>query len=220
MRRGAKRLFWTSDEVQTLKAHYPDTPTWELAERLGRPVRSLYGKAQELGLKKSPEFLNSPMSGRTRAGSKRGGATRFKPGDVPHNKGQKGWNSGGRSEVSRFMPGHRPHNWVPVGSERLKDGVRQRKVTDTGCPPRDWKAVHRIVWEEHNGPTPPGHIVSFRNGNRQDIRIENLELISRAENMRRNSLLNLPEPLPQLIQLRGAINRQINKRRKQSEKQD
>jgi hypothetical protein len=47
------------------------------------------------------------------------------------------------------------------------------------------------------------------------ITLGRLELISRAENMRRNSYhTRYPKEVAQLIQLRGALNRQINKRLK------
>ncbi|BBI51055.1 hypothetical protein HORIV_34760 [Vreelandella olivaria] len=56
----------------------------------------------------------------------------------------------------------------------------------------------------------------FRDGDKRNFAPANLELISRAELMRRNSYLNLPEPLPQIVQLRGALNRKINSRSKQA----
>ncbi|WP_243470316.1 hypothetical protein [Vreelandella lionensis] len=55
----------------------------------------------------------------------------------------------------------------------------------------------------------------FRDSNSRNFAPANLELISRADLMRRNSYLNLPEPLPQIVQLRGALNRKINRRSQQ-----
>lgn len=180
----------------------------------------MYGKANSLGLKKSPEFLASANSGRLRKGDRRGAGTRFQKGTEPHNKGVKGWQAGGNAETTRFSKGQKSHNWKPIGSERLtKDGYLQRKVTDTGYPPRDWRMVHVVLWEESNGPLPEGHILVFRNGNVTDIRLDNLECISRAENMRRNNIHNLPKELVEVCQLKGAITRQINKRAKR-EKQN
>ena len=40
---------------------------------------------------------------------------------------------------------------------------------------------------DERGPIPPNHVVRARNGDSHDTRIENLELLSRAENQRRNS---------------------------------
>jgi hypothetical protein len=38
--------------------------------------------------------------------------------------------------------------------------------------------LHRMVWEEKNGPLPPKHVLTFRDGNRTNVDIENLELVS------------------------------------------
>ncbi len=75
--------------------------------------------------------------------------------------------------------------------------------------------MHIINWEAVNGPLPKGHALVFKDGNKQNTAVENLELLSRAELMRRNSYhTNYPKEVAQLVQLRGAITRQINKRSK------
>jgi hypothetical protein len=33
--------------------------------------------------------------------------------------------------------------------------------------------AHRYVWEKHNGPIPAGHHIHFKDGNRQNVCIEN-----------------------------------------------
>jgi hypothetical protein len=65
---------------------------------------------------------------------------------------------------------------------------------------------------------PAGHIVVFKPGQRtkelNEITADRVECISFAENMKRNTRHNLPKPLSDLIALRGALTRQINKRTK------
>lgn len=103
--------------------------------------------------------------------------------------------------------------YKPIGTERIsKDGYLERKVNDGMPLQRRWRAVHLITWEAANGPLPKGHAVAFINKDRRDIRIENLELITRAELMRRNTVHNLPKPLAEIVQLRGALVRQINRK--------
>ena len=148
---------------------------------------------------------------------------RFPPGHVPANKGKRrpGW-SPGRMAETQFkkgeMSGAAQRNYVPIGTERLsKDGYLERKVTDDHpVPARRWVAVHRIVWEAAIGPVPRGHKVAFLPGKRTavpaEITLDRLELVSDAELMRRNSYHNnYPKEVAQLIQLKGALNRKINK---------
>ncbi|MDX5299359.1 MAG: HNH endonuclease, partial [Gammaproteobacteria bacterium] len=65
---------------------------------------------------------------------------------------------------------------------------------------------------------PDGHIVVFRDGNRRNIKIENLELISRAENARRNCIWRYPPELVSTMRLVAKLNKKLKER--QDEKQD
>ena len=86
-------------------------------------------------------------------------------------------------------------------------------------------AGHELVWIEHHGPVPRGCVVVFKPGQKtadlQQITIDRIECITRAELMLRNSSwTNLPPEVARLVQLRGALNRQINRitRKQQDEK--
>ena len=115
-------------------------------------------------------------------------------------------------QATQFKPGRRPHTWRPIGSERTSpDGYKQRKVSDTGYPPRDWIGLHCLLWREHHGDIPAGHIVVFRDRNKQHIHIGNLELISRAEHCRRNSIHNYPPELKDAMRALGKLKRTINR---------
>lgn len=54
--------------------------------------------------------------------------------------------------------------------------------------------------------------MAFKDGNKQNCDISNLELVSRIEMMKRNTIHNLPSDLKELVQLKGRLNKQINKR--------
>lgn len=206
-----KRKPWTAADNRIMRREYPNTPTAKLARKLRRTATTVYQHAAVLGLRKSAAYLASPAAGRL--DGKRGAACRFPKGNRPWNAGKKGWQAGGRSKLTRFKKGQMPHNWHPVGHERLtKDGILQRKVKDTGYTPGDYKAVHAIVYEQHFGKIPKGHVVVFRDHDRRNFDPANLELVTRAELMRRNTMHRYPKEIARLIQLRGALNRQINKR--------
>ncbi|WP_157958692.1 HNH endonuclease signature motif containing protein [Salinicola sp. CPA57] len=196
---------WSNEDLEALKKHYPDTGNATLAKIFRRSESSIKNTAQTRGLKKSDAFIEANRPGQ------------FRKGQQPWNKGTH-FQAGGRSEKTRFKAGQRGNRHVPIGTERVTpDGILQRKIRDTNYAPQNWRAVHAIEWEKRNGPIPPGHFVRFKNGNRRDFTPDNLELVSRTDNMLRNSLHRYPEEIVQVIQLRGAINRQINQRIKANE---
>ncbi|MDF5811770.1 Uncharacterised protein [Pseudomonas aeruginosa] len=131
----------------------------------------------------------------------------------------KGLPARGRSSETQFKKGQKPHTWLPVGSTRVSaDGYLQRKISDTGYPPRDWKSIHILLWEEHVGPIPTGHCVCFKDNNKQNVVIDNLELITRAERMRRNSIHRYPPELKSAIRVISKLKRTIQE--VEHEKQD
>ena len=215
------RRAWTATEIETLMRLYPDTPTCDLAARLGHPLAVVYRKARSLGLAKSAAYMASPAACRLRRGDNVGKPYRFSKGHVPANKGvRRPGYAPGRMGETQFRPGHKPQTWKPIGSERVCDGYLQRKVTDTGYPPRDWQPVHRLLWEEAYGPLPRGYTVSFIDGDRANVTLANLCLMSRQDLAKRNSMwTNYPPELARTIQLVGALKRKINNRR-HDEKQD
>jgi hypothetical protein len=210
---------WTPEDVAILRELYPMRLASVVAARLGRKVESIYAKAEKLGLKKAPEFYAGEFS--TRLTGRAGSGMRFVPGSQPWNKG-KSYQAGGRSAETRFKPGHRGgralEKYKPIGSERISaDGYLQRKVNDDLPLQQRWKSVHVIVWEATHGPVPKGHLLVFRNRDRADIRLDNLELITLQENMRRNTVHNLPKEVAQAVQLRGALVRKINNRKTETQ---
>jgi HNH endonuclease len=206
-----------------MRKRYPHESTQAVAKALRRTVQSVYRRAGKLGLRKTEEYLASPAACRLRRGGHIGAKYQFSKGHTPANKGMRcpGW-APGRMRETQFKKGDRKGRanlvYQPIGTERIsKDGYRERKVNDEMPFQRRWRAVHLIAWEEANGPLPPGHAIAFKNGDRTDIRLENLECITRRELMLRNSVHHLPKPLVSAIQLLGALNRQINKKERQND---
>lgn len=212
------RRLWSRGDDAMLRDLYPDTPTSQVARRLGRTVAATYNRVFKLGLTKSPAYLASPAACRLRRGDQVGRAFRFPKGHVPANKGVRrpGWGPG-RMKETQFRKGERrgfaARLYKPVGTERIsKDGYLERKVND-GLPLQArWRAVHLLVWEAAHGRVPRGHAVVFKNGNKRDVRLDNLECITRRELMARNTVHRLPKPLALTIQALGALQRKLNRK--------
>ena len=185
---------WTEEDRDILRRAYPVASSGDIARKLGRSIRSVYQQARLMGLRKSVAFL-----------SEIGKRTSMSQASIAH----------------RFRKGNVPANHRPVGSERVNvDGYVEIKMAE----PNKWRQKHRVVWEQEYGPIPKGSNIQFRNGNRQDIRIENLYLISRQDQLKNeNSLMaRYPEELRKVIRLKGTLKRQItlyNKKNSSNEQQ-
>lgn len=218
------RRYWSAEEDAILRARFPHELTATIAAAIGRTLSATHGRAKAIGLVKSEAFRLSSLSGRLLKGEERGKATRFKPGQAPANKGvrgRKGW-APGRMKDNQFKAGQLPHNTYPTGGERVIDGYLWRKTSNTPNVPwtKNWRQVHLIVWEQANGPIPKGHSICFRNGDRSNCRLDNLECVSKADWMKRHTLHNYPAPIKQAYQLIGAVTKQIRKRERHAEEQD
>ena len=205
------RRYWTKDEERELRRRYPHEPTADIARDLNRGLSAVYQRAQHFGLAKTAEYLASPAA--HHLDGVKGMGTRFQ-------KGQKSWNKGlhympgGRCKEGWFKKGQRSVRWpaedYPVGALRINsDGQLDMKVKE-GL--RAWYCLARWVWMTEVGPIPRGMLVRFRNGDIHDTQLDNLELVTRAEHLARNWHNRYPLAIKQMVQLRGALQRQINKR--------
>ena len=211
------RHAWSDAQLEILRRRYPHERTDRLAEELGMPIGKVHAKANGLGIHKTPEFLASPDSGWIAKGNPRGIGCRFKPGQTPWNKG-KPHPTRGRSAETLFKPGQRQgvavELWQPIGTERLtKEGILQRKVNDDMPASQRWQSVHSLVWIEAHGPIPRGHVVIFKPGMATtvaaEITAEKLELVSRAELMRRNTIHRYPAELRSAMMAVGQFKRRL-----------
>lgn len=125
---------------------------------------------------------------------------RFKKGHIPANKGTHP-PTVGRMAETQFKKGQMPHNTKPIGYERIsKDGYIEVKVRMHPSAPGKhdfFELKQRIVWEKVYGPIPEGYVVIFLDGNKQNITIENLALVSREQHLEMTRL-NLRNANPQI----------------------
>ena len=185
------REVWTEQEVAVLVEHYPHRSTKEVAELLNRTVKQCYCKANLLRLFKTSAYLETASSGRLKTGNQ---LTFFPKGNIPWNKGMKGLKIGG--EVTQFKKGSVPPNHRPVGSTRIdEEGYTYIKIAE----PRKWALLHRHIYEQEYGKINRNEVIVFRDKNRANFEIENLEKISMSENMERNRITKYPIEIQETI---------------------
>lgn len=153
--------------IDYIRANYKGVGNKEMAERLNTKFGTEYTTKQLNSFYKN-HGLHCGLTGR------------FEKGHTPPNKGKKGFCSPG-SEKGWFSKGHTPLNKMPIGSEVMKgDGYIWVK---TGEGSRDWRQKHILIWEQQNGKIPGGYILTFLDGDRTNITLDNLALITLAESL-------------------------------------
>lgn len=168
---------WTAAEKDILRQWYEqngsDFCDTIIEKRLGwrRGGRNVMQKAWKMGLRYK--------------GPKRGV---FKKGHATFNKGKK-MPAEVREKVKRtmFKKGNLPHNTKPAGHDiAIRTDNRGVKNLHIRLGLGKWEYLARHTWRSFYGEIPAGHIVTFKDGDTMNCRIENLQLMSRADNARRN----------------------------------
>jgi len=207
---------WTSSEDAIIIDRYPTEDTREMATLLDRTYSMVLNRAFTLGIKKTKEYMQKNGY----RVQKFGVSTQFVKGHKPDNKGKKQTEymspeAIDKTKVSRFKKGQKPHNAKPNYYESIrkdKNGHDYIYIKDPNYKVMVGKHVY--IWELHHGKVPAGHNIIFKDNDTKNCVIENLDCISNAENMKRNSLHNYPNEIKELTHLKAAINRQINKHSK------
>lgn len=193
-----------------IKKRFPNEKTQDLANELGWTYSKLANRAYNLGIKKSEEFKMSDKSGRYNL-IEGGKATRFKKGHEPHNKGvPMSSHVYERVKHTMFKKGIKPNNTQPIGTIHWRMDKNGRNYAYIKIKDRDWRLMHRVVWEQHYGPIPPKHVVRFKDGNTMNWDISNLEMISQCGNMECNTIQRFPAELQEVIKLKCKLKRKIN----------
>lgn len=192
---------FTKKEDRFLEENYIKIPTKRMGKMLGRAESVARQRLKVLGLVVPPEIV-----------SKFKQESYFKKGNISHNKGKKmPKRVYEKIKGSMFKKGHASHNKLPLGSQRVtKDGYLEIKTRE----PNKWEAYHRLMWEETFGQIPKDGVIRFVTNDKMNVHPFNLELINRSKNMKLNSYHNYPKEIQLVIQLQGALTRQINKHEK------
>jgi hypothetical protein len=185
------RCTWSEEEVEIMVNNYPHISTKNVAAMLGKSVKQCYCKANLLKLHKTSDYLATESSGRLKTGNF---GTFFPKGNIPWNKGMKGLQIGG--EITQFKKGSIPANHKPIGSTRIdEEGYTYIKIAE----PRKWALLHRHIFEQEHGKIERNEVVVFKDKNRSNFDINNLEKISMTENMERNRITKYPKEIQETI---------------------
>lgn len=113
----------------------------------------------------------------------------FKKGSEPANKGKK-WDDyvpkckQEKMKNTCFKKGQIPHNHRKLFESRInKNGYIEIKVKE----PNVWQTKHRYIYEQNFGKIPVNYKVIFLDGNKRNFDINNLKLVSSAEELIMNS---------------------------------
>lgn len=124
-----------------------------------------------------------------------------------------------KTSKGMFKKGHVPYNKVGLGHKRKgRDGYWLVKVAE----PNVFRPMHLVLWEQFYGPLSKGDVVSFIDGNRDNVCISNLRCETKKEKFFRCCSIHttLPPDIRELVMLKGKLKRQINKLENNNGKKD
>jgi hypothetical protein len=187
---------------------YPHHSSKYIAELLGVTISKVYNTAWSNKVKKSAEYLLTPESGRIIEPSV---ANQFKPGHTPHNKGKQiSAEIYEKVAPTMFKKGNKPHNTKPNGTINIRADKSGRLYQYIKIKDSHWELLQRYVWTQANGEIPQGSVVIFLDGNYLNCELNNLQVISRKENMARNTIQRYPAELQEVMKLTCKLKRKTN----------
>lgn len=167
---------WSEKEEQWLTKNVKGITLKELTNRYNKKFNMNLSESA-IANRKNKLNLHSGITG-----------GQFQKGQISWNKG-KTWDeympkeSQERSRKTTFKKGSIPPNHREIGEERLdSDGYVLVKVQD-GHLNKNWVLKHRLIWESMYGNIPIGYKIMFADGNKRNLDIKNLILVSDAEEL-------------------------------------
>jgi hypothetical protein len=190
-----------------IRQRYPFEPTKKIADDLGLSESSVYNRAFAMGIKKDPVYLRSTQFPPGYLGGK---VTQFKKGHTPANKGQK-MSTDVYQKVAKtmFKKGNKPMNTQPIGTIHQRSDKSGKMYLYIKLADSNWQLLNRYTWEQYHGPIPKGLIVAYKDGNYLNNDINNLMLLTKKENMARNTIQRFPVELQNLIKINCKLNKKI-----------
>lgn len=206
------RRFWSDNERSILLSMFPDNYTESICKLLNRSYCSVSNQAFLMGLKKSDSFMKMELEKQAERLRVVGLSGRYKKGREPENKGKRmPIDVYERCKGTMFKKGQMPHNSYKDWTEVLRSDKSDKNYWLIKLPnERKLKPKHIWLWETKKGKIKNGFNVVFKDGNTTNCIIDNLECISDAELMKRNTIHRLPSELKSTIRLVKKLKRTIN----------
>lgn len=108
-----------------------------------------------------------------------------------------------------WKPKELHHNWRKVGKPWVANGKVYYKPHRLSEP-----ILYRRWIMEQQGYDIKGKVVRHKDGNPLNCKIENLEVLTRAEHVSKNSITRFPAELRKLIHLNSKLKKQISNAKK------
>ena len=208
---------FTPSEDEYIRQNYLDLSLNEMGKYLGRSFGSVHGRMIILGLVVPPHILQQRHQKSFERLAELGKISRYKKGNVPVNKGKKlPPEVYEKAKPTMFKKGQMPHNMVHNGQPYLH--TRRR---ENGYIEKLWfiqegtnkRSAYMAYLCRKHGIDLTGKKPRLKPcfDHKQAPTINDIIIVTNAENMAANSLVNYPPEVVKMIQLKGVLTREINK---------
>jgi len=208
--------------IDEVVRRYPTDDTKQIASDLNISIDYIYKIAARFKVKKCQAYLDDwRLSGRGRM-IESGKAHRFKKGHDSWNKGKnpKDYISPDmyeKVEKTQFKKGNLPANTKHDGAISLRHDKTGVKYYYIRIAKAKWVLLHQKIYQDAYGPIPKNHIIVFKDRNPLNVTLDNLECITREENMHRNSFHRLSPEIKQTIKVLTKLKKTIRNGKKQNQ---
>jgi len=206
--------------IEEVVRRYPTEDTKLIASDLNITVDSIYKIVARHNVKKCKEYLdNCKLSGRGRM-IEAGKASRFKKGHLSWNKDKSPKDympaeSYDKLKLTQFKKGSSPPNTKHDGAISLRKDKSGVSYYFIRIAKAKWMALHVKIYQDAYGPIPKNHIIVFKDRNPLNVVLDNLECITREQNMHRNSFHRLTPEIKQTIKVLTKLKKTIRNGKKQ-----
>jgi len=203
---------FTPFEDQFIRDTYLFFTLNELSRLLGRAIGSIHGRINTLGLIIPDEIKKERHAKGIMAGLQGGVRFRFPKGHVPANKGKK-MSSEAKRKIQHtfFTKGHKPKNTLYDNAITIRKDTRGIPQKHIRLSDGVWEYLSRHTYRRHHGSITPGMVVAFRDQNTMNCEVDNLYLLSRKDNMLRNSIARYPDDLKSVMFTISKLTKQIKR---------